>query len=476
MRKRTLRLGLIAATTAAAAMGPLLAAPKAFADYAPNSGDVVGVGSDTLQNMLDFAADGDNYADPGYNQIGNKNKLANFDATADANVRLAYGVDGGQAAQTTCSPGTGSTAGTGNATTTNTGVPCVLNPTIVLRAGTLAVQRPNGSGAGFKALEQDIVAGNNGGTNEVINYSRASAAQSVGVTLPATSTTPGGYQGIDQLEIATDTLPMLETTSPVSHAVPLSAAQLNLIYAANSGSCLTWNDPRIGGTSPDTIIPIIPQVGSGTRSFFLSQIGLSAPGTCAQVGEENDPTALGDQSSPADAIEPMSAGRLDLYLGENASGSSLGTPYFLDPSCAYLSGASACGTGSVSGGTWQTNSVVPAVKPITGTPGGTTGGALFDVTRPLYLYFRTQDGCASYTATTGTHCYSWSGGPYTEHPFQPGATANWVHALFWANGAATPWILTPGGQTDLADAGVTPLTASQQVCTQISPVTQPCPY
>lgn len=477
MRHRSLKLGLVAAT-AASAMLPLLAAQPAFADYAPSSTDAVGVGSDTLQNMLDFVADGDNYGDTGYNQIGNKNKLVSFDATADANVRLAYGVDGGQAGQATCSPGTGSTPGTGNQTTTNTGIPCVLNPTIVLRAGTQAILRPNGSGAGFKALEQDIIAGHNGGTLEGINFSRASATQSVGVTLPATSTTPGGYAGLDQLSIATDTLPILKTTTPASNAVPLSGAQLKLIYGANTGSCLTWNDSRIGGSSSDAIIPIIPQAGSGTRSFFLGQIGLTEAtlGSCAQVGEENDPTALGDQTNPADAIEPMSAGRLDLYLGQDATGASLGSPNFTDPSCVYLSGVAACGTGSVSGGTWHTNTVNPTVALITtGTPGGSVGGALFNVNRTLYLYFRTQDGCASYTATTGTHCGSWTGGPYTEHAYQPGSAANWVHALFWANGAATPYILTPPGQTLLADAGVTPLAAGAQVCTQISPTTGPCP-
>ena len=84
-----------------------LATPSAFADYAPSKGDVVGVGSDTLQYMVDFLADGDAYGDTGYNQLGNKNKLVSFDATADANARLAYGVNGGQASQTVCTPGTG---------------------------------------------------------------------------------------------------------------------------------------------------------------------------------------------------------------------------------------------------------------------------------------------------------------------------------------------------------------------------------
>ena len=38
-----------------------------------------------------FVADGDAYGDTGYNQIGNKNKVVNFDATGDANARSRTG-------------------------------------------------------------------------------------------------------------------------------------------------------------------------------------------------------------------------------------------------------------------------------------------------------------------------------------------------------------------------------------------------
>ena len=165
MRYRTLKLGVVAATVVATVLPlALFVAGPSRADYAPTGKDVVGFGSDTLQYMLDFMADGDAYAGTGYNGIGNKYKVVSFDVTADANARLAYGVDGGQASQATCTPGTGSTSGTGNGTGTNTGVPCVLNPTIVLRVGLQPMQRPNGSGAGFKALVQDVIAGDNAST------------------------------------------------------------------------------------------------------------------------------------------------------------------------------------------------------------------------------------------------------------------------------------------------------------------------
>ncbi len=540
MRHRTLKLGLVAATALSATL-PFVVTQSAYADYAPSKADIVGVGSDTLQYMVDFLGDGDAYGDTGYNQIGNKNKLDNVDATTDANARLAYGVDGGQAAQTTCSPGTGSTPGTGNATTTNGGFPCVLNPTVVLRAGTQPVQRPNGSGAGFKALVQDIVAGHNTGTNEVINFARSSSTQTTSATLPA-------GVNIDQLQVATDTLPMIVSSTPATHAVPLSNTQLSLIYAANTGSCLTWNDPRISGVvittatttagsttvnlgtasitsaqegwavsstqtsaalgiptgdtvanlappanqlflstaatasgtgtvalinpaaSSDQIIPVVPQVGSGTRTFFLGQLSpsLSAVGTCTQVSEENDPFAIGDQANPADAISPISQGRLDLFNGVTSTGVNGGIGgYFTDPSCAYQSGAAACGTGTVGGSpAFRTNPLAPTVTPITtGTPAG-IGGTLFNPTRPLYLYFRSGD----ITSATA---------------FQSPGTENWLNTLFYdpcltgqtcttqtSTGATQfgpagpPYLMQPEGQTLLEDSGATPI--NPEICTDIT--------
>ncbi|HXY44144.1 MAG TPA: hypothetical protein VEH29_08140, partial [Acidimicrobiales bacterium] len=278
MRHRTLKIGLAAATAVAMVLPIALIAQPAYADYAPRAGDVVGVGSDTLQYMIDFMADGDAYGDVGYNYLGNKYELINFDATADANARLAYGVDGGQQSQATCTPGTGSTVGTGNATATNTGIPCVLNPTVVLRAGLQAVQRPNGGTAGFKALVQDIIAGHNSLTTtspqEVISAATSASAQTTTAGMP-------GTEQIDQLSVATDLLPMLvsnQSGNP-SHAFPLSATQLWYIYQQNTGSCITWNNPEISGVYLESAV-----VTSGG-----STITFTPP-----AGDSNIPTTAND--------------------------------------------------------------------------------------------------------------------------------------------------------------------------------------
>lgn len=446
MRKRGLKFGL--AATALAVAVPLVAVQPAYADYAPSKGDIVGVGSDTVQVLMNFVADGDAYGNDGYNFGGNSNKLISFDATADANVRLAFGDQGASPASGLCGPGQGGSIGTVN--TTNGGSdsnnPCVLNPTIVLRANTQAVNRPNGSGAGFKALAADVLAGNNfpsGKNEEVVNFSRASSVQKPPATL-----------GIDSVEVGTDTIPTLAsqpdaatlstalstasaTTSlpvnalsaavpagtvtlssvasetaggihtqaftttgaaagavsiPVTSVTPnfaypagtpmadgsgiptssptgLSQSQLQFIYSQNA--CFTWSAvPGLSTTGSTTadVIPILPQVGSGTRSAFLTDIqvggsGQPALGTnpCMQIAEENDPTAIynvlnpnTNSVDPGDVIEPISQARLNLFLGTTNAGGFVpphtgSQGYFVDPSVPYLDGTSASSAGTTAG-------------------------------------------------------------------------------------------------------------------------------
>jgi ABC-type phosphate transport system substrate-binding protein len=439
MRYGKLKAGLAIAGALVGMAG--MAAQPAFADYAPTSKDVVGVGSDTLQYLVDFAADGDHLGDPGYNSSGNKFKLISFDATADANARLAYGADGvGDNSATACAPGTGGTAGTGNATAKHKDQPCTLNPTIVLRAGLSPVQRPNGSGAGAKALAADTSA-----YPHLIMFSRASSCQGPTCTSGG-NPAPGPLSAaFDSIQVGNDPLAILKSSTPASNAVPLSAQQLNLIYACTD---TTWT--QVGGTSTDTIIPIIPQVGSGTRSSFLSAIGNPTLGPCVKTGEENDPTAIAAQTNPADAIEPMSGGRLNLFLGLLSDGTSNGAgSYFRDASCSL----NAINTSTPAACAAASNKISPAVTLVTtGTPSDTN--ALFDITRPLYIYFRDADV---------TQAAVW----------QPGGTLNEVRSLLYnpcltgQTGCVTiggitygpggqPWFATASAATDISASGIVP--------------------
>jgi ABC-type phosphate transport system substrate-binding protein len=373
MRKKV-RVGL--ATAAAGAMSFALAAP-AHADYAPSASDAVGVGSDTVQYLVDFGADGDTHGDLGYNSAGNVNKLVSFDATPDANARAAYQ----------------------NGSTSAALLP--LSPTVVLRAGSSPVLRPNGSGAGIAALLAD--------TGKKINFVRASR-------LP-NSVESGGQQatafgGLHTVKLGTEDLEMAAATT--TDAVPLTAAQLFHVYQCDAGFT-TWNGAGIGGSSAAAIVPIIPQSGSGTRSTFLTDIETGAGqttitlGACVKTGEENDPTAItsGNFGTPKDAIEPFSGSRLKLYTGG----------YFHDPGSSTFPAGPA---------------LSPGIKLETGAV--TKGGTAYDDDRGLYIVFRQSD-----LAST--------------KPFQAGGTKNLIQTFF---SGTSPYFKSAAGQALVQAAGATP--------------------
>jgi hypothetical protein len=349
-------------------MSIALAAP-AHADYAPSGADAVGVGSDTLQYVVDFGADGAAGA-LGYNGAGNVNKLVSFDATPDANARAGY-LNGSTSAA--LKP---------------------LNPTIVLRAGTSPVQRPNGSGAGIAALLADKTA------PFEINYVRSSRLPTA-----AEETTAGtdGFGGLHVVKLGTENLGIAAATT--TNAVALSAATLYHVYQCDAGYT-KWNDTNIGGTSTDAIVPLIPQAGSGTRSTFLSDIETAAGqttitlGGCVQTVEENDPTSITGNAAPKDAIAPFSGSRINLY----------NSGFFHDPSVAFPGGAA----------------LTPGVSLVTGT------GA-YDDNRGLYIVFRQSD-LGSTTV------------------WQPGSTKNIWQTLF---SGTNPYFKTGPGQALVAAAGAT---------------------
>lgn len=413
---------------AAAAAAILVFPAAANADYAPGPKDVVGVGSDTLQALVDFVADGSYAADPGYNGTGLKYKFISIDATADANTRLAYGPGGANGFGTNnavegCGPGTGGGIGTGNATSqdTNTAhLPCVLKPTVVLRAGVAPEQRPNGSGDGYKLLFADtnssgqpLQANSTVGWG-LVNFSRASSGQNA------------NNANFDSITVGTDDLAMLTGSTTNAGTGNFTVAQLQAIYGCTD---TTWSTvPSAGLTSGNTIYAMLPQVGSGTRKQFLIDIGPGggaqfSPGTCVHNVEENDPEAISDSGVPADAIEPMSNTRLNLFRGIGGStGTSINsTGYFTDPSCLFPPGISlTVGTANPAvvaacEGTSQTNAGPAALNPavtehLTGAAQG--GGTTYDDNRNLYIYFRKVD-------------------TFQAANWQPGSTQNWVRTMFY---------------------------------------------
>ncbi len=367
------RIGAGAAATAVALS--VLPAVSAHADAAPQAGDVVGVGSDLIQYAVDFGADG-NGGSAGYNSAGNVNRLISFDATADGNGRAGYL----------------------NGSTFTSQLP--LNPTIVLRAGTNPVLRPNGGTTGIAAFLAD--------TAGEINFVRSPRQPT---HAEQTTAVNNGWGGIHIVQIGSDNLQI--ATATTTHAPSgLSIAELVGIY---NGTYKHWNElPGNTGGSPNAIIPLIPQNGAAVRTLFTNDLkvangntAVTLTGTVLNV-EQNDPSVIAAQSSPADAIVPLPVGRISLY---NAA-------YFNDPSKAY--------------GTPQT-ALTANVKLLTASAGD--GAASYNGVAPYYIWFRQSDAVSTVT-------------------WQPGSTKNWVQTLF-SSSTGTPFFKSNAGKALVAASGAT---------------------
>ncbi|MEU2776021.1 Ig-like domain repeat protein [Streptomyces sp. NPDC007162] len=205
---------------AAVVAGGLALATPAVAD--PDAGafrQLVGVGSDTTQDVLNALA-GDTVNGTGYS------------ATA---VKSATGA--GIASYDAIEPGTGST-------TSN----------IKTRTGGPSFLRPNGSGNGRLALSEALTGDKYPTSAGVsisgqVDFARSSGGPSVSGT------------ALTYIPMARDAVGVAVKGSALD---TLTADQLHDIY---SGTLTTVNG--------QTVHPKIPQAGSGTRKFFLAAIGLT---------------------------------------------------------------------------------------------------------------------------------------------------------------------------------------------------------
>lgn len=330
----------MAATGFLASAVVLVGGARAWADYEPQPGDVVGVGGDTPQYALQFLADGDYSGDAGFNAAGAYNRLVTFNATADANGRSAY--------TNSVTSGTASVS---------------LNPTDVLRAGTYPVQRVSSSGAAISALLADTA------SPETINF-----VFSASLPTPAQQTTASnnGWGYLHVVEIGTDSVQIAADSSSTNAPAGLSAAELLGIY---TGKYTTWNSlPSNSGGSSDTIIPLIPPSSSSIYKTFIADLttanGNVAPTLSSSVKtvEQNDPTAITSASSPADAIVPFSAARLALW----------NDGYFHNPNTAFPGSSTALSAG---------------VKLLSGT--APDGGSAYASPITDYVIFRQSDASST---------------------------------------------------------------------------------
>lgn len=245
------------ASAAAAAAAVVVAAGPALADppggTKPKAADVIGVGSDTIQNVLDQLS-------------------VNYNASHKKGTHL-YSWD---------------------ATNPKTGA---IGDKIVTKSGCKSIPRPDGSSQGITALTTENA---KTGGHPCIDFARSSRDRA--------STDPAYAKGgIAFVDLAGDAVTW--ATNATSNApASLTRAQLASIY-----ECTVTNWSQVGGKNAP-IKAFIPQTGSGTRSFFLTALGNGTaitPGSCVSDGngllEENE--GVNKVLAGPDTIFPYSIGK-----------------------------------------------------------------------------------------------------------------------------------------------------------------------
>lgn len=297
---RNRRIGSLVAVCGAVGALALGSQVPAHADAQAQSGDVVGVGSDTVQYVANFLDEGDPNGDAGFN-AGVLNRAFSFDATTNAN---------------------------GVAVTTSDG----SAPNTVYRGGQGAINpRANDSGSGIAALLADT-------TNKSVNFARASRLPNQGEESNADGTAEAG---LHVYRIATDGLAS-GTAATTNAPASLSVNQLLSVY-----NCSITNWSGFSGGKSGTIAPYLPQTSSGTYKTFIADLTAANGGTAPTIGscvtngvQESDPSVL--KGNP-NAIVPFSTGRISLintgYLGStfaNTVSAISGSGSYLDTRGLYI--------------------------------------------------------------------------------------------------------------------------------------------
>ena len=219
-KRTTVRLAVLGVTAAVLPIVGTGHRPSPITPPSPvtSSGSVA-----TRPSIARRSRHGDYLGDAGFNNAGAFNRLVTFNATADANGRSAY------------------------TNSVTTGVPSVaLNPTDVLRAGTIPVQRVSSSGNAITALLADTASPKT--INFIFSASEPTAAQQ------ATAASNGwGYLhvveiGTDSVHIAADST---ATNVPSGRSVGRRSSWASTPAPTPSGtSC-----PATPAGRRDTIVP-----------------------------------------------------------------------------------------------------------------------------------------------------------------------------------------------------------------------------
>jgi ABC-type phosphate transport system substrate-binding protein len=244
----------VAAPTAPAAPAKTAKPADPPKGVTPQSYDVVGVGSNTTEYVLDQMSVDYNATIPAKDHNADHPWFFSWDA-------LPAGVD-----------------------VAPTPDPYKITP----KAGCAAIGRPNGSTAGLKALDANTFDGKTG--HYCIDFGRSSSGRSS--SAPKLQSGGVGYDAFakDAVTWAARSAAKGGTDAPKS----LDDAQLKAIF-----TCRDTNWDQVGGKA-GAIKVYLPQAGSGTLSFWEKVMGITTVGGCvSQAPEENEGTYAGFNSPNA---------------------------------------------------------------------------------------------------------------------------------------------------------------------------------
>ena len=264
-------MSLVAIAVASVTVTGLAAAP-ALADpptshgktITPRNYDIVGVGSDTDDFLLDqLAAD----YDAAHKKVHNKNHpwIYSWDAVPPKN-------------------------------------PTDLTSTIVTKQGCKAIARPDGSGLGLTAFEGNV---KTKGYN-CIDFAREASYRS-------SDPLNKGQNGDLYVRLAEDaeTYAVNSTTDAPANLTP---AQLTAIF-----SCVDTNWNQVGGADAPIDV-VLPASTTGVAKFWLKALGISSFPTCATVVQQNEGTAsvFTNVTTGPEAIVPYSVGKYIAQVDHDA--------------------------------------------------------------------------------------------------------------------------------------------------------------
>ena len=188
-----------------------------------------------------------------------------------------------------------------------------VNPATGLPGGTIKTKnddkcsftRPDGAGAGVYQLQKKLT--NAGNTQYCVDLARMDR-----------NIRPADGPGLVSVLFAKDLI-SYAINSGGNGVTNLTSAELTAIYSCDATlinssyhGAVTWKE--VGGTSKDAIVPVLPQSDSGVRQQWMSDIGVTTPGSCVRNGsyrgdtiDENEGdnavyTSTGDPSGYRDVV------------------------------------------------------------------------------------------------------------------------------------------------------------------------------